>query len=59
VTVLSAGITPRLMKRARLLSSLTETEFESPLEPTRMKRRIDAEDKAFDREARRIIRARE
>jgi hypothetical protein len=55
----AAGITPRLMKRARLLSSLTETEFESLLEPTRMKRRIDAEDKAFDREARRIIRARE
>ena len=55
----AAGITPRLMKRARLLNSLTETGFESLLDPARMKRRIDAEDKAFDRDVRRIIRARD
>ena len=54
----AAGITPGELRRMRLYGSLTKTEFESLLEPTRMKRRLEAADKAFDREARRIIRAR-
>jgi hypothetical protein len=54
----AAGITPKQMERLRLFSNLTETEFESLFEPTRTKRWIDAGDKVFEREARRIIRAR-
>ena len=42
----------------RLYGSLTKTEFELLLEPTRMKRRLEAADRVFDREVRRIIRAR-
>jgi hypothetical protein len=57
-TMKAAGITPGMLRRMRLFNSLTETEFEALLEPTRMKRRIDAADKAFEREARRIMRAR-
>jgi hypothetical protein len=47
-----------MMGRARLLASLTEAEFEALLAPERMKQRIDAGDKATEREARRVIRAR-
>jgi hypothetical protein len=54
----AAGWTPSMMGRARLLASLTEAEFEALLAPERMKQRIDAGDKATEREARRIIRAR-
>jgi hypothetical protein len=54
----AAGITPGDLRRMRLYGSLTKTEFESLLEPTRMKRRLEAADRVFDREARRIIRAR-
>ena len=41
----AAGITPGMLRRMRLYGSLTETEFESLLGPTRMKRRIEAADK--------------
>ena len=51
-------MTPGDLRRMRLYGSLTKTEFESLLEPTRMKRRLEAADRVFDREARRIIRAR-
>ena len=54
----AAGITPGDLRRMRLYGSLTKTEFESLLEPTRMTRRLEAADRVFDREARRIIRAR-
>jgi hypothetical protein len=54
----AAGITPGDLRRMRLYGSLTKTEFESLLEPTRMKRRLEAADRVFDREVRRIIRAR-
>jgi len=54
----AAGWTPGDFRRSRLLSSLTKAEFESLLEPTRVHQRIDVADKAFEREARRIIRAR-
>ena len=53
----AAGITPGDLRRMRLYGSLTKTEFESLLEPTRMTRRLEAADRVFDREARRIIRA--
>jgi hypothetical protein len=53
-----AGATPGMLRRMRLFGGLTETEFGSLLEPARMKRRIDAQDRAVEREARRIIRAR-
>jgi hypothetical protein len=54
----AAGWTPSMLRRSRLLASLTAAEFESLLEPTRMHQRIDVADKAFEREARRVIRAR-
>jgi hypothetical protein len=54
----AAGITSGDLRRMRLYGSLTKTEFESLLEPTRMKRRLEAADRVFDREVRRIIRAR-
>jgi hypothetical protein len=54
----AAGLTPSMVRRAELFASLTEAEFEALLAPEQMKRRTDAEDKAFDREARRLIRAR-
>jgi hypothetical protein len=54
----AAGITLGDLRRMRLYGSLTKREFESLLEPTRMKRRLEAADRVFDREARRIIRAR-
>jgi hypothetical protein len=54
----AAGMTPSLLRRARLSASLTEAEFESLLAPERMHQRIEASDKAFEREARRLIRAR-
>ncbi len=54
----AAGITPAMISRARLFNSLTEAEFERLLDHAHMKRRIETGDKAFDREARRIIRAR-
>jgi hypothetical protein len=44
----AAGLTPSMVRRAQLFASLTE----------QMKRRTEAEDKAFDREARYVIRAR-
>jgi hypothetical protein len=53
------GLTLSLVRRAELFASLTEAEFEALLAPDQMKRRTDAEDKAFDREARRLIRARQ
>ncbi len=55
---MAAGITPGHLRRMRLYGSLTKTEFESLLEPTWMKRRLEAADRVFDREVRRIIRAR-
>jgi hypothetical protein len=54
----AAGLTPGDLRRARLFASLTEAEFEALHAPEPMKRRFDAMDKAFDREARRAIRAR-
>jgi hypothetical protein len=54
----SAGLTPSDLRRMRLLSSLTNAEFEALLAPTRIHQRIASQDKAFEREARRIIRAR-
>ena len=50
----AAGWTPRKFKRARLRWSLSEAEFETALTNTNA---AEAIDKAFDREARRIIRA--
>ena len=49
----AAGLTPSMVRRAQLFASLTEAEFEALLTPEQMNRRTDAEDKAFDREARR------
>ncbi len=55
-----AGIGPDLMmKRIRLIGSLTKAECETLLDDAHMKRVTEAGDKASDREARRIIRARE
>ena len=54
----AAGWTPSDLRRMRLTGSLTEAEFVALLAPERMKRRIDVADKAIEREARRIIRAR-
>ncbi len=55
-----AGIGPDLMmKRIRLIGSLTKAELETLLDDAHMKRVTEAGDKASDREARRIIRARE
>jgi hypothetical protein len=54
----AAGITPAMMRRARLLGNLTEAEFETLLDAAHMRKRIEAEDKAMEREARRIMRAR-
>jgi hypothetical protein len=54
----AAGITPSMLRRMRLFSSMTEAEFEALHAPTVSKRWIDAVDKVVDREARRIIRAR-
>jgi hypothetical protein len=51
----AAGFTPSMMRRARLLNSLTETEFETLIEQMRA---ADAVDKAANHELRRIIRAR-
>ena len=51
----AAGWTPRDFRRMRLTGSLTEAEFETALANTSA---ADAADKAFDREARRLIRAR-
>jgi hypothetical protein len=54
----AAGITPRMLRRMRLFNGLTVAEFETLSEPAASKRWIDAGDKAFEREARRIIWAR-
>jgi len=51
----AAGFTPSMMRRARLLNSLTETEFETLLVQMRA---ADAVDKAADRELRRLMRKR-
>jgi len=51
-----AGITPSLLKRMKLLGSLTDEEFESFLEKNHAG--FEAMDKAMDREARQILRAR-
>ena len=51
----AAGFTPRDFRRMRLTSSLSKAEFETALANTSA---ADAADKAFDREARRLIRAR-
>jgi hypothetical protein len=51
----AAGWTPRKFRRARLRWSLSEAEFETALANTNA---AEAVDKAFDREALRIIRAR-
>jgi hypothetical protein len=50
-----AGVTPSLLKRAKLLGSLTAEEFESFLKKKHLG--FEAMDKAMDREARQIIRA--
>ena len=52
-----AGITPSLLKRAKLLGSLTVEEFESFLKKNHVG--LEAMDKALDREARGILRARQ
>jgi hypothetical protein len=51
----AAGFTPRDFRRLRLTSSLSKAEFETALANTHA---AEAADKAFDREARRLIRAR-
>jgi hypothetical protein len=51
-----AGITPSLLKRAELLGSLTAEEFEGFLEKKHVG--FEAMDKAMNREARQILRAR-
>ena len=51
-----AGIAPALLKRAELLGSLTAEEFESFLKKNHVG--FEAMDKAMDREARQILRAR-
>jgi hypothetical protein len=53
----SAGLTPREIRRAALYASLAPEEFEAMLDRTGGKS-IDAVDRISDREARRIIRAR-
>jgi hypothetical protein len=53
----AAGWTPSMMRRGRLLNSLTETEFKMVLESSHSAAKAAA-DKATEREARRIIRAR-
>ena len=50
------GISPNLLKRAKLLGSLTAEEFESFLKKKQVG--LEAMDKAMDREARQILRAR-
>jgi hypothetical protein len=52
-----AGITPSLLKRMKLLGTLTAEEFESFLEKIHVG--FEAMDKAMDREARQILQARE
>jgi hypothetical protein len=54
----AAGITPSLLRRMRLFSRLTPTEFEALHASEPMHQRIEAGDKIVEREARRIIRAR-
>jgi hypothetical protein len=54
----AAGLTPSMVRRARLFASLTEAEFEALHADEQMKRWNEATDKAFAREARRLIRAR-
>ena len=54
----AAGLTPDMLRRARLFASLTEAEFEALHAPVVTKRWIDAVDKIVEREARRLIRAR-
>jgi hypothetical protein len=51
----AAGFTPRDFSRLRLTSSLSKAEFETALANTHA---AEAADKAFDREARRLIRGR-
>jgi hypothetical protein len=51
----AAGWTPRNFRRVELTRKLTEAEFEAALANTKS---AEAADKAFEREARRIIRAR-
>lgn len=51
----AAGFTPRDFRRIRLTGSLSKAEFETALANTHA---AEAADKAFEREARRIIRAR-
>jgi hypothetical protein len=51
----AAGFTPRDFRRIRLTGSLSKAEFETALANTHA---AEAADKAFDREARRLIRAR-
>jgi hypothetical protein len=51
----AAGFTPRDFRRLRLTSSLSKAEFETALANTHA---AEAADKAFDREARRLIRTR-
>jgi hypothetical protein len=54
-----AGITPGMLKRMKMLGSLTDEEFESMFEKERAEKRIEAVDQAIDREVRKIIRARQ
>jgi hypothetical protein len=54
----AAGLTPSMLRRARLFASMTEAEFEALHAPTVTTRWIDATDKIVEREARRVIRAR-
>jgi hypothetical protein len=54
----AAGLTPSMLRRARLFASMTEAEFEALHAPTVTTRWIDATDKIVKREARRVIRAR-
>jgi hypothetical protein len=54
----AAGLTPSMLRRARLFASMTEAEFEALHAPTVTTRWIDATDKIVEREARRVIIAR-
>ena len=53
------GWTPKDFRQMELQGSLTNAEFETLFEPPRSTRWLDALDEAFDREVRRIIRARQ
>ncbi len=56
--MLKATLTPDQFRRIDLVGSLTKAEFETLIDDAHLTRMHEAADKAHDREARRIIRAR-